>query len=226
MYHVERPPKACRSPSGRLQKDAASPRSRPTAGTLYYSKDVTPGQTFEYNKDPNGTIYAIVRARPDDGSRAPRSVSVPAARSRRAGVSRRQDARLRAPRGHGSELFLRDLATGRECELFDNVDKDLQEAWAVHGVYPQYAWTPDGRSIVIWGEGKIWRVDVAATGTGTQIPFTARVEQTVQRGRALSGRVAPDEFPVRMLRDVRVSPDGRWSSTAPSATCTCAAADR
>ena len=33
----------------------------PDGRYLYYSKDVTPGLTFEYNKDPNGTIYAIMR---------------------------------------------------------------------------------------------------------------------------------------------------------------------
>ena len=77
-----------------------------------------------------------------------------------------------------SALYLRDLDSGRDRELFGSVDKDLQEAWAVHGLYPQYAWTPDGRSIVIWGEGKIWRVD-ASSGKGAPIPFTARVEQTI-----------------------------------------------
>ena len=36
-------------------------------------------------------------------------------------------------------------------------DKDLQEAWAIHGVYSQYAWLPDGRSIAIWAQGGFWR---------------------------------------------------------------------
>ena len=107
-----------------------------------------------------------------------------------------------------SALYLRDLESGRDRELFGNVDKDLQEAWAVHGLYPQYAWTPDGRSIVIWGEGKIWRVD-AASGKGAPIPFTARVEQTINEAVRFPQKVFADEFPVRMLRDVRVSPDGK-----------------
>ncbi|HSC26580.1 MAG TPA: amidohydrolase family protein, partial [Vicinamibacterales bacterium] len=96
---------------------------------------------------------------------------------------------------------------GRDRQLFGNINKDLQEAWAIHGLYPQYAWTPDGKSIVIWGEGKIWRVDVAS-GKGQQIPFTAHVEQTLNDAVRFPTAVHPTEFPVRMLRDVRVSPDG------------------
>ena len=48
------------------QKDAGEPAISPDGRFLYYSKDVTPGQTFEYNKDPNGTIYAIMRRDLDD----------------------------------------------------------------------------------------------------------------------------------------------------------------
>ena len=103
---------------------------------------------------------------------------------------------------------MRDLATGRDRQLFGNVDKDLQEAWAIHGLYPQYAWTPDGKSIVIWGEGKIWRVDVAS-GKGQPIPFRVHVEQTLNAGVRPTRAVHPAEFPVKMLRDVRVSPDGK-----------------
>ena len=43
------------------QKDAGEPAISPDGKYLYYSKDVTPGQQFEYNKDPNGTIYAVIR---------------------------------------------------------------------------------------------------------------------------------------------------------------------
>lgn len=189
------------------QKDAGEPAISPDGATLYYSKDVTPGQNFEYNKNPFGTIYAIIRrdlktgrertevARPG-GSIAPR-VS-PDGKS--LAFIRRVDL--------GSQLFVRDLATGVETSVFDGLDKDLQEAWAVHGVYAQYAWTPDGKGFVIWGKGGIWRVDLAAK-SGTRIPFRAKVDQTVNEPLRFSREVAPDRFPVRMLRHVKVAPDGR-----------------
>jgi imidazolonepropionase-like amidohydrolase/Tol biopolymer transport system component len=189
------------------QKDAGEPDISPDGRYLYYSRDVTPGQTFEYNKDPNGTIYAIMRRDLTTG-RERRAVSVqggsvtPQASPDGKSLAYIRRVRLR------SHLYIRDLETGRDRQVFGNVDKDLQEAWAIHGLYPQYSWTPDGTSIVIWGEGKIWRVDVAS-GKGQPIPFNARVEQTINEAVRFPQKVHTDQFPVRMLRDVRVSPDGR-----------------
>jgi imidazolonepropionase-like amidohydrolase/Tol biopolymer transport system component len=105
-------------------------------------------------------------------------------------------------------LFLRDLATGEEWPLFDRLDRDMQEAWAIHGLYPQYTWTADGSAIVIWGEGKIWNVD-STTGEYREIPFTAEVEQTIHEALRFEPDIASDEFTVKMLRDIATSPDGR-----------------
>jgi Tol biopolymer transport system component/imidazolonepropionase-like amidohydrolase len=189
------------------QKDNGEPDISPDGRYLYYSKDVTPGLTFEYNKDPNGTIYAIMRRDLLTG-RERRAVSVQGGSvTPQVSPDGKTLAYIRRIRLQ-SHLFLRDLESGRDRQLFSNLDKDLQEAWAVHGLYPQYAWLPDNRSIVIWGEGKIWKVDVAS-GKGAQIPFNVRVEQTLQEAVRFKQNVHPDEFPVRMLRDVEVSPDGR-----------------
>ena len=189
------------------QKDAGEPAISPDGQTLYYSKDVTPGDTFEYNKDPFGVIYAIlqrnlktgkertVTSRPG-GSIAPR-VS-PDGKS--LAFIRRVDL--------GSRLFVRDLTTGVETSVFDGLDKDLQEAWAVHGVYAQYAWLPDGSGFVIWGKGKIWRVDLTKK-SGAMIPFRAKVEQTVNEALRFSREAHPAEAPIRMLRHAKVAPDGR-----------------
>ncbi len=190
-----------------FQKDTGEPAASPDGRYVYFSKDVTPGSTFEYNKDPNGVIFAVLRhdlqngrqttviARPG-GSVAPR----PSPDGKRLAFIRRVRTK--------SVLFVKNLETGEESPVFDRIEKDLQEAWTVHGVYPQYSWTPDGARIVIWGEGKIWNVDVAAK-TGSQIPFTVRVDQTMVAPVRFQQNVAPDEFAVKMLRHVRVSPDGK-----------------
>jgi imidazolonepropionase-like amidohydrolase/Tol biopolymer transport system component len=189
------------------QKDNGEPDISPDGRYLYYSKDVTPGETFEYNKDPNGTIYAVMRRDLTTG-RERRAVSVQGGSvAPQVSPDGKTIAYIRRVR-LTSALYLRDLESGRERELFGHVDKDLQEAWAIHGLYPQYAWTPDGKSLVIWGEGKIWKVD-AASGKGSPVPFTARVEQTINDAVRFPQQVHPDEMPVRMLRDVRVSPDGK-----------------
>ena len=90
----------------------------------------------------------------------------------------------------------------------------------MHGLYPQYAWMPDSKSIVIWGEGKIWRVDVA-TCEGTPVPFTAHVEQTVNDAVRFPQKVFTPEFQVKMLRDVATSrPTASAWPTALSVTST------
>ncbi|MGH9308908.1 MAG: amidohydrolase family protein, partial [Vicinamibacterales bacterium] len=189
------------------QKDNGEPDISPDGRYLYYSKDVTPGTTFEYNKDPNGTIYAIMRRDLTTG-RERRAVSVQGGSvAPQVSPDGKTLAYIRRVRLK-SALFLRDLESGRDRELFGGVDKDLQEAWAVHGLYPHYAWTPDGKSIVIWGEGKIWKVD-ATSGSSTPVPFVAHVEQTLNDALRFPQKVHPDDMQVRMLRDVRVSPDGK-----------------
>jgi len=189
-----------------FQKDQGEPAISPDGRHLYYSKDVTPGVNFEYNKDPHGVIYAVIRrdlqtgqertfvSRPG-GSITPR----PSPDGRHLAFIRRV--------GLESQLFLKDLKSGQEWSIFDRLDKDLQEAWAVLGVYAQYAWSPDNRFIYIWGEGKIWKVDVAKKA-GVQVPFTARVEQSLNTPVRFPVAVHPDRFKVRMLRDVVVTPDG------------------
>ncbi len=189
------------------QKDAGEPAISPDGQTLYYSKDVTPGETFEYNKNPYGAIYAIIRR--DLGTGKERTLTARPGGSITPRVSpdgktlafiRRVDT--------GSRLFVRDLATGVERSVFDGLDKDLQEAWAVHGVYPQYGWLPDNAGVVIWGQGGLWKVDLAV-GRGVRIPFKVKVEQTVAESLHFSHAADPAQSPVRMLRHVHVAPDGR-----------------
>jgi len=190
-----------------FQKDAGEPAISPDGRYLYFSKDVTPGQQFEYNKDPNGTIYAIVRRDLNTGHERT-FVSVQGGSvTPRPSPDGKWLAYVRRVR-LGSQLFIRNLATGQDRALFDHLDKDLQEAWAIHGLYPQYAWMPDTKSLVVWGEGRIWRVDVAS-GESTAIPFVAHVEQTLNEALRFPQKVYTPNFPVRMLRDLAISPDGK-----------------
>ena len=188
------------------QKDLGEPAISPDGKYLYYSKDVTPGATFEYNKDPNGTIFSILRRDLTTGRETTIASRPGGSVTPRPSPDGKWLAFIRRVR-LGSELFIKDLSTNVDTPIFDKLDKDLQEAWTVHGVYPQYAWTPDNRAIVIWGQGKIWKVDVG-TKRGTEIPFTARVQQTINSALRVPVTVHQGEFPVRLLRDINVSPDG------------------
>ena len=58
-----------------------------------------------------------------------------------------------------SVLSLFDVESGEIRSLWDGLDEDQQETWSLFGVYPGFAWTPNGRALVIWARGRLWRVD-------------------------------------------------------------------
>lgn len=66
----------------------------------------------------------------------------------------------------------------------------MQEAWAIHGVYPSFAWMPDGQSIVAWAKGKIRRINLE-TGTAEVVPFHIRDSRRVTRNVRFPIAVAP-----------------------------------
>ena len=74
-----------------------------------------------------------------------------------------------------SKLYVKDLASGVERKIYDALDQDVQETWAVTGVYPNMAWTPDSKSVVFWAGGKLRRVD-GDGGNAREIPF--RIDDT------------------------------------------------
>lgn len=189
-----------------FQKDTGEPAASPDGKYVYYSKDITPGSQFEYDKDPYGTIFAILRHSLENGEEQTFISRPGGSITPRPSPNGRSLAFIRRVRAK-SVLFVKNLENGEETPVFDHLDRDLQEAWSVQGVYPQYSWTPDSAHIVIWGEGKIWNVDVPAK-QGVQVPFTAHVEQTIMAPVRFPQVVAPDNFSVKMLRHVRVSPDG------------------
>src|ERR1044071_5644499 len=49
------------------QKDSGEPVFSPDGQYLYFSDDITPGQIFEYNKDPNKEVYVIQRLDRESG---------------------------------------------------------------------------------------------------------------------------------------------------------------
>lgn len=190
------------------QKDQGEPAVSPDGRWLYYSQDVTPGELFEYNKDPYAGIYAILRRDLETGETERVTGGPGGAITPRLSPDGRLMSFIRRDR-LSSVLYLRDLETGQEWPLWDGLERDMQEAWAIHGVYTQYDWLPDGSALAIWAQGGFWRVD-AETGEATRIPFTATVEQTIHEGLRYAVDVAPDSWKVRMLRHVTTSPDGRY----------------
>lgn len=197
------------------QKDVGEPAFSPDGKYVYFSEDVTPGATFEYNKDPYGEIYAIRRLDRGDG-RIEKLVGGPGGAARPTpSPDGKSLAFIRRVGGTGggadrTTLFVRDLESGAERPVYGGLDRDMQETWAIHGVYPALAWTPDDRELVFWAAGKLWRT--LADGrqpTPTEIPFHVKTTRKVAPAVRFPVPVAPREFDVKALRDVAVSPDGK-----------------
>lgn len=188
------------------QKDTGEPAFSPDGRYLYYSDDATPGATFEYSKDPNTQIYIIRRLDRETGEIQPYVTGPGGSIRPTPSPDGRSLAFIRRVR-YQSTLYVMDIESGRETPIFSGLDRDMQETWAIHGVYPAISWTPDNRSIVFWADGRIQRIDVASKAV-TDIPFhvadTRRVQDTVR----FPVEVAPDRFDVKMVRWARPSPDG------------------
>ncbi|AXG70517.1 translocation protein TolB [Kordia sp. SMS9] len=189
------------------QQDVNEPSVSPDGRYLYYSEDVYPGGSFQYNKDPNKQIYVIKRYDFQTGKTT--QVTGGPGGASRPQISRdgKKIAFIKRVRTK-SVLYLHDLATGEEWPLYDALDKDQQEAWAIFGVYPNFSWMPNNEEIVFWAGGKIQKINVASLQV-TNIPFTANA--TIQIADAISFKtpVAPDTFDAKVIRQAVTSPDGK-----------------
>ncbi|MFH0946762.1 MAG: amidohydrolase family protein [Planctomycetota bacterium] len=188
------------------EKDVGEPACSPDGRYVYYSLDSTPGRTFEYSKDSNQQIYRIDRLDRETGDVIPFVTGPGGAIRPTPSPDGKRLAFVRRVRFQ-STLFLLETESGRARALFDGLERDMQETWAIHGVYPTMAWMPDGGAILLWAGGKILRVD-AASGAAKEIPFRVKDQRTCQPALRERTEVAPDRFPVRALRWVRVSPAG------------------
>lgn len=133
---------------------------------VYYS---TRFGRFEYGHNPVGGLWALERLDLNTGETrrltggsgsAVRPVVSPDGREV-AFVSRDRSQAL---------LELLELETGRRRVLADWLDHDQMEGFALHGVYPGFDWTDDGAAVVLWANGKLWRVE--RDGSRSEVPFS------------------------------------------------------
>ena len=189
------------------QKDTSEPAFSPDGRYLYFSDDATPGEIFEYTKDANGQIYVIQRLDRQTGE-IETYVDGPGGAIRPTpSPDGKSLAFIRRVRGQ-IDPDADGPRSGRITPLTDGLDRDMQETWAVHGVYPGMSWTPDGKSIVFWAKGGIHRIDVA-TRAVSDIPVP-RHRHALRRGcgarsRRKSRRPAST---TKMVRFAQKSPDG------------------
>ena len=174
---------------------------------IYFSEDVSPGPNFQYNKSAHGLIYATKRLDRETG-KVETIVSAPGgAVSPQPSPDGKRLAYVKRVRDK-SVLHVLDLKSGQTKALWDGLTHDQQEAWAIFGPYTKFDWTPDSSAMVIWAQGKIWKVD-ANSGKVSNIPFSATVEQSLLPALRFTQQLDGEQFEAKMIRDAATSPDGK-----------------
>nr|WP_233150797.1 amidohydrolase family protein [Sphingomonas sp. BT553] len=190
-----------------LQKELGEPIYAPNGKSIFYTRNVTPGPIFEYAQNSRTDLFDIERYDIDTGEVTTAVSGVggsvrptPSRDGKRIAFVRREN--------NVSKLWVKDLATGVERVVYGPLDRDVQETWAVTGVYPDMAWTPGDGAIVFWAGGKLRRV--APDGSGAAIiPFRIDDTRVIVDAVHPQVAVAPDRFATKMPRWATVSPDGR-----------------
>ena len=189
------------------QQDVNEPSLSKDGRYLYYSEDMYPGGYFQYNKDPNKQIYVVKRYDREDGT-TENVVGGPGGACRpQVSNDGKWLAYVRRVRTK-SVLFLHNLETGEEYPLFDKLSKDQQEAWAIFGAYTGFNWMPNDKKIIIWGQGKIWSVDVKSKAA-KEIPFTVNAKHKLAETVRFKQEIAPEQFESKAIRHAVTSPDGK-----------------
>ncbi len=189
------------------QQDVNEPCLSPDGRYLYYSEDMYPGGFFQYNKDPNKQIYVIKRYDRETGKTETVTGGPGGAARPQVSSDGKKLAFVRRVRTK-TVLFIHDLETGEEWPVYDKLNKDQQEAWAIFGVYPNYNWMPNNKDLIFWAGGKIWSINIDTLEL-KPIPF--RVETTLKIAEALEfeTQVNTKRFTSKVIRGAVTSPDQR-----------------
>ncbi len=188
------------------QKDLGEPAFSPDGKFIYFSQDATPGKTFHYSKDSEKGIYKIKRLELSTGEittivsgKGGAIRPTPSPDGKYLAYISRDDFK--------SNLYLYDLHNGEKIKVYDDLERDMQETWAIHGVYTTMAWTPNSKNIIFWDNGKINQLKIE-NKQSTVIDFHVKTTKKIQKALKFRQHIDQDKFTVKMLRDIKISPNG------------------
>ncbi|HQW45651.1 MAG TPA: amidohydrolase, partial [Chitinophagaceae bacterium] len=209
IYHISGGEGLQLTPRKNDQQDLNEPSCSADGKYIYYSEDMYPGGFFQYNKDPNNQIFVIKRYDRNKGNIE--QITGGPGGAFRPQISHDGNTlafikRIRTK----TVLYLRNLETGEEWPIYDQLSKDQQEAWTTFGVYTGFAWTPDDQAIVIWSEGKIIQIDTKLLNVKKEIPFTCQVDMQIAEALRFKQQINNDQFTAKVIRHAKTSPDGKW----------------
>ena len=191
------------------QQDVNEPVVSQDGRYVYFSEDMYPGGFFQYNKDPNNEIFRIRRFDREKGivenvTGGPGGAVRPQLSNDGKNLAFIKRVRTK------SVLYLRNLETGEEWPVYDNLSKDQQEAWTVFGSFTGFDFTPDDKHIIIWSNGKINKIDLSKVNSSVEIPFSIQVNQKIADAVRFQQNINPETFNVNVIRQAVTSPDGKY----------------
>ncbi|KAL4792222.1 hypothetical protein BDV19DRAFT_392396 [Aspergillus venezuelensis] len=182
------------------------------SGKFSYNKDVHAGinAAFLLNTTTGGTIE-LVAAAPSAPNKPASPGGANMARLSRDGrtlafVRRVDDKEV---------LALKDMRSGTVHYAWDGLDYDLSTIPAFMGAYPNYGWAGDDSAIIIWAQGKIWRVDIGLNNLSERVgkgkpailPFQASIElalgETRYSGTNITDSELSEDRQIRAFRGLR-----------------------
>ncbi len=204
MYHVQGG-SGIKLVSSESRNNSASPVVSRDGRYVYYS---TRRRSFDYIPDLSGGLWDIERFDRETGETMPLTGGFGGAV--RPAIS--PDGRTLvyvSRRDRDSVLVERNLVSGAERLLVRGVTRDEQEGFGQMDLWPNYAFTPDGGSLVYSSHGKLQRLD-RRTLAITEIPFTVKAEHWLAPRVAWQERIETGPVNARILRWPSQSPDGKW----------------
>ncbi len=208
MYHVSGGSGLQLTKRKNDQQDVNEPVVSPDGRYVYFDEDMYLGGFFQYNKDPNKQIFIVRRLDRETGN--VENVTGGGGSAIRPQISHDGKTLSYIKRVRTKTvLFLRNLETGEEWPVYDNLSKDQTEAWTTFGAYTNYAFTPDDKSIIIWSNGKLNKIELSKVNSSVAIPFTVQVNQKVADAVRFQQNINPSDFKVNVIRHVVTSPDSK-----------------
>lgn len=187
-------------------KDVQEPRFAPDGRHLYYTERIG-GDHYVY-MNTGLKNFAINRLDLETGEKRRAISGFGGASTPQISPDGKSVAFIRRL-GAKTVLFVKNLETGYEQPIFDDLGRDLHGDYLPQEhYYPSFDWFPDNRTIAIWAKGKIVRVDTQ-TAYSEVIPFTLTARHELQPAIRFRQDLAPDEVTLRTLRQFAPHPDGQ-----------------
>lgn len=191
------------------QQDVNEPSCSADGRYVYYSEDMYPGGYFQYNKDPNNQIFVIKRFDRHTGKIEQVTGGPGSAFRPQISHDGKRLAFIKRVRTK-TVLYLRDMNSGEEWPVYNQLSKDQQEAWTTFGVYTGFAWMPHDESIIIWSQGKLMNIDINGVNKAAEIPFECQVKNKIADAIRVKQQLDQSSFSPKVIRQAITSPDGKW----------------